>query len=219
VDVLQRIIYMVTLSMVDIDKDENGQPKHHFLIKRAIGMPGDRIRMNEGNVEYLTPGSDTWMTEKDMKQALGFHYQNVRILAPEEYTVFKAAGIGAGLIGERFRASAEQEAALKKYYRTTADSAGTVTNVGPMAQLADDIYVEMWRDATKWAIEPDNFSTAAEWRLLAEGYSVPEGRIFPMGDNRDNSHDARYFGPVRLEKVLGKGLFRYWPIDRFGAVR
>ena len=219
VDVLQRIIYMVTLSMVDIDKDENGQPKHHFLIKRAIGMPGDRIRMNEGNVEYLTPGSDTWMTEKDMKQALGFHYQNVRILAPEEYTVFKAAGIGAGLIGEKFRASAEQEAALKKYYRTTADSAGTVTNVGPMAQLADDIYVEMWRDATKWAIEPDNFSTAAEWRLLAEGYSVPEGRIFPMGDNRDNSHDARYFGPVRLEKVLGKGLFRYWPIDRFGAVR
>ena len=56
VDVLQRIVYMVTLSLVDIDKDENGQPKHHFLIKRAIGMPGDRIRMNQGNVEILTPG-------------------------------------------------------------------------------------------------------------------------------------------------------------------
>ena len=124
VDVLQRIIYMVTLSLVDIDKDENGQPKHHFLIKRAIGMPGDRIRMNEGNVEYLTPGSDTWMTEKDMKKALGFSYQNVRILAPEEYPVFKAAGIGAGLIGEKFSAASEQEAALKKYYRTTADSSG-----------------------------------------------------------------------------------------------
>jgi signal peptidase I len=88
-----------------------------------------------------------------------------------------------------------------------------------MAQLADDIYVEMWRDATRWAIEPDNFGVAAEWRMLKEGYSVPEGRLFPMGDNRDNSHDARYFGPVRLEKVLGKGLFRYWPIDRFGGVR
>ena len=80
-----------------------------------------------------------------------------------------------------------------------------------MMQLADDIYVEIWRDATKWAIEPDNFAAAAEWRMLKEGYYVPEGRIFPMGDNRDNSHDARYFGPVRLEKVLGKGLFRYWP--------
>ena len=55
-DVLQRVVYMVTLSLVDIDKDENGQPKHHFLIKRAIGMPGDRIRMNQGDVEILTPG-------------------------------------------------------------------------------------------------------------------------------------------------------------------
>jgi signal peptidase I len=219
VDVLQRIIYMVTLSLVDIDKDENGQPKHHFLIKRAIGMPGDRIRMNEGNVEYLTPGSDTWMTEQDMKKALGFHYQNVRILAPEEYAVFKAAGIGAGLVGEKFTATADQEAGLKKYYRTTSDPGGKVTGVGPMMQLADDIYVEMWRDATRWAIEPDNVAAASEWRMLKEGYFVPEGRIFPMGDNRDNSHDARYFGPVKLEKVLGKGLFRYWPIDRFGGVR
>ena len=42
-DILQRVIYMVTLSLVDIDKDEYGQPKHHFLIKRAIGMPGDRL--------------------------------------------------------------------------------------------------------------------------------------------------------------------------------
>ena len=219
VDILQRIIYMVTLSLVDIDKDENGQPKHHFLIKRAIGMPGDRIRMNEGNVEYLTPGSDTWMTEKEMKQALGFHYQNVRTLAPEEYTVFKAAGIGAGLVGEKFAAFTEQQAALKKYYRTTADTAGTVTNIGQMMQLADDIYVKMWTDATKWAIEPDNFAAASEWRMLKEGYFVPEDRIFPMGDNRDNSHDARYFGPVRLEKVLGKGLFRYWPLERIGGVR
>ncbi len=219
VDILQRIIYMVTLSLVDIDKDENGLPKHHFLIKRAVGMPGDRIRMNEGNVEYLTPGASTWMTEQEMKKSLGFTYQNVRIIAPEEYSVFRAAGIGAGLVGEKFTANAEQESALKKYYRTTTDSNGRVTNVGPMMQLADDIYVEMWRDATRWAIEPNNFAVAAEWRMLKEGYSVPEDRIFPMGDNRDNSHDARYFGPVRLEKVLGKGLFRYWPLSRIGGVR
>jgi signal peptidase I len=219
VDVLQRIIYMVTLSLVDIDKDDNGQPKHHFLIKRAMGMPGDRIRMNQGNVEILTPGSDTWIAEADMKKALGFNYQNVRILPPEAYPVFKSAGIAAGLIGEKFTAAPDQEAALKQYYRTTLDSAGRVSAVGPMMQLADDIYVEMWRDATRWSIEPDNFAASAEYRVISEGYYVPEGRLFPMGDNRDNSHDARYFGPVRLEKVLGKGLFKYWPLYRVGGVR
>ncbi|MGA2977307.1 MAG: signal peptidase I [Spirochaetia bacterium] len=220
IDVLQRVVYMVTLSFVDIDKDENGQPKHHFLIKRAIGMPGDRIRMNEGNVEYLTPGESTWMTEQDMKKALGFSYENVRRIQPEEYPLFRAAGVGEGLMDEKFPASADQEAAIKTYYYVTSDSSGKISNyTSNMIKLADDIYVTMWKDATKWAIEPDNYNAAVEWRMLKEGYNVPENRIFPMGDNRDNSRDARYFGPVRLEKVLGKGLFRYWPLGRFGGVR
>src|SRR5208337_5138395 len=77
-DVLQRVVYMVTLSLVDIDKDEYGQPKHHFLIKRAIGMPGDRLRMREGNVEILPPGESTWMPESKMKESLGMSYPSYR---------------------------------------------------------------------------------------------------------------------------------------------
>jgi signal peptidase I len=219
IDVLQRIIYMVTLSLVDIDKDENGQPKHHFLIKRAVGMPGDRLRMNEGNVEILPPGSSVWLAEAELKKSLGFNYQNVRIIQQDQYTIFRSAGIGMGLINAGFNATPDQEASMKKYYQTTTDAGGKVNRVGSMAKLSDDIYVGMWKDATGWAIEPDDYATATEWRVLKEGYFVPEGRIFPMGDNRDDSRDARYFGPVRLEKVLGKGLFRYWPIARIGAVR
>ncbi|HUI69608.1 MAG TPA: signal peptidase I, partial [Spirochaetia bacterium] len=64
-----------------------------------------------------------------------------------------------------------------------------------------------------------NFAKAADWRYLFEGYYVPPGRLFPMGDNRDNSRDARYFGAVSLDKVLGKGLFKYWPLARFGVIR
>jgi signal peptidase I len=218
-DILQRVVYMVTLSLVDIDKDENGQPKHHFLIKRAIGMPGDRIRMNNGNVEILTPGESVWMTEEDLKKALGFSYTNVRTFKPEDYPLFRDAGTGMALLDVGFPANAAQQTALKKYYQTTADATGSLSNYGGMKELADDIDVKMWRDARRWALEPDNFSTAAEWRMLHEGYSVPEGRLFPMGDNRDDSRDARYFGPVRLEKVLGKGSFKYWPPYRWGGVR
>jgi signal peptidase I len=217
IDVLQRIIYMVTLSLVDIDKDENGNPKHHFLVKRAIGMPGDRIRMNEGNVELLAPGTDRWMPEADMKKALGFTYTNVRTFHPEDYPVFRAAGIGKALLDEGLAATPEEQKAIDQYYQTTTDASGRVAFA--LKQLDDDIYVTQWESAVSWAVEPDNYATAARWRLLSEGYYVPEGRLFPMGDNRDNSHDARYFGPVKLEKVLGKGLFRYWPLGRFGGVR
>jgi len=216
-DILQRIIYMVTLSLVDIDKDENGQPKHHFLIKRAIGMQGDRLRMREGNVEILPPGEATWMPESDMKKALGMSYPSYRSIGADQYPVFKAEGIGRALMLAGLPVSKDVQDAISKYYAVQTDSSGDVHF--QLIALNDEKYVELWQRRTQWSLEPFNSNAAADWRLLQEGYYVPAGRIFPMGDNRDNSRDARYFGTVSLDKVLGKGMFKYWPIYRIGVIR
>jgi signal peptidase I len=216
-DILQRVVYMITLSIVDIDKDENGQPKHHFLIKRAIGMPGDRIRMKDGNVEILTPGESVWVSEPTLKEDLGLHSPVVRLFKPEEYPLFTKAGIGLALEDSGLSSTDEQKSAINQYFRMSRDDKGSLSV--QIHSLVDEKQVERWSYATKWAMEPYNAAARENWRALEEGYYVPEGKIFPMGDNRDNSRDARYFGPVRLEKVLGKGLLRYWPLGRFGAVR
>lgn len=47
---------------------------------------------------------------------------------------------------------------------------------------------------------------------------VPEGYIFAMGDNREESLDCRRFGCIPIDKIEGKVLIRFWPFDKFGTV-
>jgi signal peptidase I len=51
-------------------------------------------------------------------------------------------------------------------------------------------------------------------------YTVPRDGYFAMGDNSYNSYDSRYWGPVPVENLVGRGLFVYWPFfPHWGLIR
>lgn len=47
--------------------------------------------------------------------------------------------------------------------------------------------------------------------------TVPREHYFMMGDNRTNSLDSRFFGPVPEDDVVGEALVRFWPPNRAGG--
>ncbi|MCL2747491.1 MAG: signal peptidase I [Oscillospiraceae bacterium] len=49
-------------------------------------------------------------------------------------------------------------------------------------------------------------------------YTVEEGKVFVMGDNRNRSSDSRLIGAVDTRYILGRVLFRVWPLQDFGPL-
>lgn len=48
--------------------------------------------------------------------------------------------------------------------------------------------------------------------------TVPRGSYYMMGDNRPESDDSRYWGPVPQSWIIGTAFFTYWPPDRIGGL-
>jgi signal peptidase I len=203
-DVAQRVLYMLTISLIDIDKDESGNPKAHFLIKRAAGMGGDHFISRQGEMFARFNGETRTVSEREYNAARGWKHRITRLTDAGSYPAAELAGAAAAWIGMGTLPAPDMMGAVAAYNE----------------QRYSDVnaFNTQWLEASSAAF-PHERRYSEQLARRKQGWYIPKNYILPLGDNRDNSHDGRYFGPVPVAKVLGKGSFIYWPPGRIGFLK
>lgn len=136
-----------------LSEDERAHNVHKDFIKRAVGLPGDEVRVKNKRL-YING-----------------------LLQTEPYAVYK----DPMLIPDTRREGSSAE------FQRAWES----------GELASHSFVR------------DNFGPI----------KVPPGSYFVMGDNRDGSFDARFWGPLPNRLLKGKAWFVYWPLRRIKVIR
>jgi signal peptidase I len=133
-----------------------------------------------------------------------------------DIVVFKAPG-GA-------RDDADLECALPREPHTACLSATagrtTISFVKRVVGLPGDrlrvVHGHVIRNGTP-VHEPYARSCAGEICDLAE-FTVPTGSYYVLGDNRGDSSDSRYWGPITHDEIVGRVVATYWPLSQLGAL-
>jgi signal peptidase I len=53
---------------------------------------------------------------------------------------------------------------------------------------------------------------------LDKPYKIPAGEYYVMGDNRTDSEDSRWFGPIPRSLIVGRAFIRIWPLSHLGGL-
>lgn len=166
------------------------------FIKRVIGVPGDQVRITPGSV---TVGNEDYDRSKLRNELAG----------PGSEGVVKLTDDGV-FVDEKRITDDEVAAAMGRADEKVVVVPGKVYINGKAIEesyIAEDPDEKYPRDNTprEW-LEVDD-----EDHLVVK---IPEGRLLVMGDNRNNSNDARYWGLLERDRMLGKAMFIFWPLNR-----
>lgn len=88
---------------------------------------------------------------------------------------------------------------------------------GDTLEIRDHVFFLNGEPLVEPYIPPENTLNPGafiEGRVITLGLN----EYFVVGDNRPHSSDSRAWGPIGKENIVGKGFFRYWPLDRIGLL-
>lgn len=170
--------------------------RRNFFIKRVVGVPGDRVRIERGQV---------YVNDVAIDQGFITDAGTVRV-APVD---FPLVVVRDGKV-----------AALVMGFETTPK--GNAVPMLPMGGFApasvpvDDPKVQLFYGNVVGNVQVPQGT--AEGTPVVLDFVVPDGKYFVMGDNRSagGSEDSRYFGPIDAIAIAGRATAVMWPPRRDG---
>lgn len=211
----QEIISMLSLYLINLDNTFDS-PKN--LVKRLVGMPGDKLMMT--NRVLVINGK---IVETDfIKNAEEIIYE--RMKQQDEFVTFEISK-------ETFETKERIVQHLPRFvlgYNRLIDREG-VMNFQEITVPKKDEVIQFkglnayYLSLLKLMVERESGKavTIANGKFYIDGSEITQWKpkdnyYFGMGDNRDLSEDCRYFGFIPEKNIFGRPFFRYWPLFRFG---
>jgi signal peptidase I len=186
---------------------ETGQ---RVLVNRIEGRFGTPERFDVV-VFHPPPGADEQLCGIDPGEFFGPTPQQVYIGVPDlqdlptetdaEYMACPVANQGA-----------QKQAFIKRVIGLPGDSIKIIKGHAYInGKMLDEPYINKQQSCE----DPASFTMSC---TFSREFVIPPGMYFMMGDNRNNSDDSRFWGPIPKSSMVGEAFATYWPISRIGGL-
>ncbi len=215
-NILQKTLFIISFSAINLQVDDEGNPLSEFYVKRVAATGNDRVRFENGRVEIRPAGFSEFIDEGEFRKISGIEDPRQHLFTQSaverssrgfaERYAFDIFGIGSQ-VGSVFPIGSTLSMDQYSVYATMAEF---FYRLNPQRSVTPSSFYSDSEDTSlEWLGE------VQDWHRYSSGIYVPNGYVLPLGDNRHNSLDGRFFGPRREREIIGITRYVLAPSPRF----